>query len=180
VRASKRELRLSLRLTARPLRGTRLNTYLDSIGPVWSSIHEALNPTGPSSTAIERRGAVQKLMQYTRRLSIQNEGGSHVAGSCERACDSSFLWTCLRGECSKFDLTLRGYVAGAPAPFSNEGNRGRIGSPVSLARFVLGKSTDNPKARAGQGDSTWPQVPIESAGLLACPTQTGVLGAHET
>ena len=27
--------------------------------------------------------------------------------------------------------------------------------------------------------STWPQVPIESAGLLACPTQTGVLEAQE-
>jgi hypothetical protein len=95
------------------VKGIRLNTYLDSIGPVWSSIHEALNPTGPSSAAVERRGAVQKLMQYTRRLSIQNEGGSGFTGPAEagRVRQSSFLWTCLRGECSKINLTLRGYVA---------------------------------------------------------------------
>jgi hypothetical protein len=70
---------------------------------VWSSIHEALNPTGPSSAAIERRSAIQKLIQYTRRLSIQNEGGCRFTGSTEagRVRESSFLWTCLRGECSK-------------------------------------------------------------------------------
>jgi hypothetical protein len=66
---------------------------------VWSSIPEALNPTGPSSAAIKRRSAIQKLMQYTRRLSIQIEGGYRFTGPAEagRVCDSSFLWTCLRG-----------------------------------------------------------------------------------
>jgi len=29
------------------------------------------------------------------------------------------------------------------------------------------------------GGSAWPQVPIESAGLLVGPTQTGVLEAQE-
>jgi len=62
------------------------------------------------------RGAIQKLTQYTHRLSIQNEGGSRFTGPAEaaRVCDSSFLWTCLRGECSKIDPSLRGYVADLP------------------------------------------------------------------
>ncbi len=38
-----------------------------------------LNPRRPSSAAIQRRGAVQKQRQYTLRLSIQYEGGYHVA-----------------------------------------------------------------------------------------------------
>ena len=66
-RPSERELRLSFPFSRSDslgpclgLKGVRLNTYSDSIGPVWSTFPSALNPTGPSSAAIQRRGAVQK------------------------------------------------------------------------------------------------------------------------
>jgi len=81
--------------------GVRLNTYSDSIGPVWSPMPQALNPTGPSSAAIQRRGTVQKHRQSTQRLSIQIEGGCRLTGRCRRACDSSFLWTCHWAGCSQ-------------------------------------------------------------------------------
>src|SRR5207244_8867351 len=70
--------------------GVRLNTDSDSIGPVWSPMPQALNPTGPSSAAIQRRGTVQKHSQSTQRLSIQIEGGSRLTGRCRRACDPVF------------------------------------------------------------------------------------------
>jgi hypothetical protein len=69
-----------------------------------------LNPRLPSSAPIQRRGAVQKLQQYTLRLSIQYEGGCHFAAGEPGACGSSFLWTCQRGGCSKIIGALLGYV----------------------------------------------------------------------
>lgn len=36
------------------------NAYLDSIGPAWSSVHEALNPTGPSSPLFPLSGAPRR------------------------------------------------------------------------------------------------------------------------
>ncbi len=48
-------------------------------------------------------------MQYTHRLSIQYEGGYHVAAGEPGACGSSFCWTCLGGGCSKIDDALLGY-----------------------------------------------------------------------
>src|SRR6266403_480485 len=81
--------------------GVRLSTYSDSIGPVWSLNLQTLNPTGPSSAAIQRRGAVQKHTQSTHWISIQNEGGSRITGRWRRACDSSSLGTCHWGGCSK-------------------------------------------------------------------------------
>src|SRR4051794_7651094 len=105
---------------------------------------------------------------------------SLVPPEAGRVRESSFLWTCLRGECSKINRTLRGYVVPVfRLPFRTK-ETGAQSAVLSPSPDSLGKSTDNPNAGTGQGHSTWPQVPIESAGLLACPTQTGVLGAHET
>ena len=68
-----------------------------------------LNPRRPSSATIQRRSAVQKLMQYTLRLSIQYEGGYHLVADEPGACGSSFCWTCQRGGCSKINSALLGY-----------------------------------------------------------------------
>lgn len=57
---------------------------------------------------------------------------------------------------------------------------GRKASSISLARFLVGQSILTTSRHGSQmGGSAWPQVPIESAGLLAGPTQTGVLEAQE-
>jgi len=68
---------------------------------VWSSVLETLNLTGPSSTAIQRRGAVQKHTQSTHWLSIQIEDGSRLTARCRGVCDSSSVRTCHWGGCSK-------------------------------------------------------------------------------
>src|SRR5438552_18327587 len=81
--------------------GVRLNTYSDSIGPVCSPSRGTLNHTGPSSAAIQRRGAVQKHMQSSQGLSIQIEDGSRLTGRCRRVDDSSSVRTCRWGGCSK-------------------------------------------------------------------------------
>ena len=107
--SSKRELRLSFQFSSIELspesgaigKGVRLNTYLDSIGPVWSLASKPSTPRGlpaPRSNALTRS---RNSPQCTQRLSIQNEGGSRITGRCRRVCDSSFLWTCHWGGCSK-------------------------------------------------------------------------------
>jgi hypothetical protein len=68
-----------------------------------------LNHTGPSSAAIQRRGAVQKHTQSTQRLSIQIEVGSRLTGPCRRVGESSSVRTCRWGGCSK---SFRGYWLG--------------------------------------------------------------------
>ena len=120
--SSERELRLNFVSCSLGLRpgskspgsGVRLNTYSDSIGPVWSRIHETLNPTGPSSAAIPAQAGPQhgsgNSQQYTQRLSIQIEGGFRVTGRCRQVRESSFLRTCHWGGCSKMVLTFRGYA----------------------------------------------------------------------
>src|SRR5262245_7838981 len=65
---------------------------------------------------------------------------------------------------------------------SNEGNRGPIGQSC-LPRSFSCRQAHGQCGRKGQAfalteSSRWPQVPIEAAGLLACPTQSAVLGAQ--
>ena len=141
--SSKRELRLGFQFSSSDAMGVRLNTYLDSIGPVWSRSFEPSTPRGlpaPRSNAAARS---RNTPQYTQRLSIQSEGGSRFTGRCRRVCESSFLRTCLWGGCSKI---IRSEVMWAtqdsnaapvpcPPPFSNEGNRRPKASPASLARL---------------------------------------------
>ena len=84
---------------------------MDSIGLAGVVAFEPSNSRRPSSAAIERRSAVQKQIQYTRRLSIQGEGGCHFTARYQGVCGSSFLWTCLRGGCSQIiSIALLGYV----------------------------------------------------------------------
>src|SRR5580765_7195891 len=80
-------------------------------------------------------------MQYTHRLSIQNEGGCRFTGPAEaaRVCDSSFLWTCLRGECSKINPTLRGYVADLPLRRQNQPIGQNSTSAVGLQRVLMAR-----------------------------------------
>ena len=61
--------------------------------------------------------------------------------------------------------------------FSNEGDKeanGRSGLPRS---FFGGKSINSQNAPVGQ--CAWSPVPANTAGLLACPTQSGVLEAQD-
>ena len=120
--------------------GVRLNTYSDSIGPVCSPSLGTLNHTGPSSAAIQRRGAVQKHTQSTQGLSIQFEDGSRLTARCQGVDESSSVRTCPWGGCSKVVRRLskganRLCPVGCPL-FANEGNR-RAGGPSRLPRSVL-------------------------------------------
>src|SRR3974390_2184394 len=122
-------------------------------------------------------------MRYTHGLSIQNEGGSHFASPCERACDSSFLWTCRWGGCSeKLKHSEAMSVSVAlwrlfSSLLSNEGDEQANGRSRLPRPFFGGKSINSQNAPAGQ--CAWSPVPAKSAGLLACPTQSGVLEAQE-
>ena len=139
----------------------------------------------PQSNAAARS---RNSQQYTQRLSIQIEGGSRITGRFRRMCDSSFLWTCHWGGCSKI---VRGYVyltssccrwsrvLSFPPNFrtkETEGTRPVLSPPP----VFVGRSILTTTRHGSQMDgSAWRQVPIESAGLLAGPTQTGVLEAQE-
>jgi hypothetical protein len=106
--------------------GVRLNTYWDSIGPVCSPSLRTLNHTGPSSAAIQRRGAVQKHTQSTQGLSIQIEDGSRLTARGRGVDDSSSVRTCLWGGCSKVvpRLLVGAHRRCFHCPlFGNEGNR---------------------------------------------------------
>jgi hypothetical protein len=120
--SSKRELRLGFQFSSSDAMGVRLNTYLDSIGPVWS---RSLKPSTPRGLPAPRSNAAARsrnTQQYTQRLSIQSEGGSRFAGPAEagRTCESSFLWTCHWGGCSKIFRSFRGYVSSLDPNLSSE------------------------------------------------------------
>ena len=128
-------------------------------------------------------------MQYTRRLSIRIECGCHFTACWQGVSGSSFFVDLPVGRMlQNVFKTFRGYVVGPSrrcqtivlgSPFRTKETGGQVASPVSLARFV-GQSIHSPsRHRSQMGGSAWPQVPIEAAGLLAGPTQTGVLEAHE-
>ena len=129
-----------------------------------------MKPSTPRGLPAPRSNAAARsrnTRQYTQRLSIQNEGGFRFTGRCRRVRESSFLWTCHWGGCSKMVLTFRGYVISQSLclpgshPFSNEGNR-RANRQSCLPRsFSVGKSMDKPEAQCCQC-STWPQVPINA------------------
>lgn len=122
--------------------------------------------------------------QYTQRLSIQIEGGFRVTGRCRQVRESSFLRTCHWGGCSKMVLTFRGYAIGQSLclpcfdPFFERRKQEGQRQSCLPRSFSVGKSRDKQKTQCCQC-STWPPVPIDSAGLLACPTQRAVLGAQE-
>src|SRR5215470_3336235 len=65
-----------------------------------------------------------------------------------------------------------------PYSISNEGNRRAQGQFCLPRPFFLGESIHSARDSRSQLGSTWPQVPIETAGLLAGPTQSGVLEAQ--
>ena len=74
-----------------------------------------MKPSTPRGLPAPRSNAAARsrnTQQYTQRLSIQNEGGFRFTGRCRRVRESSFLWTCHWGGCSKMVLTFRGYVIG--------------------------------------------------------------------
>ena len=140
-----------------------------------------LNHTGPSSAAIQRRGAVQKHTQSTQGLSIQIEDGSRLTAPRRGVDDSSSVRTCLWGGCSKFVPRL--YCkpidpARLAALFANEGNR-RVGGPSRLPRSVfVGKGSDTPTQQCSQRlRGTWPQLPINATDCSPGPTQRGGAGA---
>ena len=131
-----------------------------------------MKPSTPRGLPAPRSNAAARSRnsrQYTQRLSIQIEGGSRFAGPAEagRTCESSFLWTCHWGGCSKIFMTFQGYVIArafvlrALTSFSNEGNRRANGQSCLPRWFSVGKSMDKPEAQCCQG-STWPQVPINA------------------
>jgi len=148
---------------------------------------QALNPTGPSSAAIQRRGTVQKHRQSTQRLSIQIEGGCRLTGRCRRACDSSFLWTCHWGGCSE---SIRSEVMSAAnactvvaghllTPFWTK-ETGGVKPILSPSLVSVGKGIDTAGGRHSQGAaSTWPQLPIEAPDCWLCPTQIVALQRQE-
>ena len=122
----------------------RLNTYLDSIGPVWSSVRQTLNPTGPSSARIPAqrdhwRGPETHLSQ-PRGYPFKRKDGCPDASR-----GSSFWWTWPWGGCSEKYHTFRGYVGSHKAPAGcallyferEETGVAMRASPVSLVRFVL-------------------------------------------
>src|SRR6266576_1761074 len=77
-----------------------------------------MKPSTPRGLPAPRSNAAvrsRNTQQYTQRLSIQNEGGFRFTGRCRRMRESSFLWTCHWGGCSKMVLTFRGYVSGLSA-----------------------------------------------------------------
>ena len=120
-----------------------------------------LNHTGPSSAAIQRRGAVQKHTQSTQGLSIQIEDGSRLTARRRGVDDSSSVRTCLWGGCSKVVPRLCCKPidpARLAALFANEGNR-RAGDPSRLPRSVfVGKGSDTPTQQCSQRlRGTWPQ-----------------------
>ena len=99
LRPRERELRLSFQLGSSDLEapwiwttwGIRLNAYLDSIGTAGVVCLKTFNPRQPSSATIQRRSAIQKLKQYTHRLSIRIEGGCHFRACCQGLGGSSFF-----------------------------------------------------------------------------------------
>ena len=117
----------------------------------------------PGGTAVRSRNS----QQYTQRLSIQNEGGFRFTGRCRRVRESSFLWTCRWGGCSKMVLTFEVMFIGqslclpCSPPFSNEGNRRANRQSGLPGSFSVGKSRDKPQTQCCQC-STWPQLPIKT------------------
>jgi len=162
--SSERELRLSFLLCSLDSYptlslgiGVRLNTYSDSIGP--PSFPQRANLERSSSAAIQRRDAVQKHTQSTHWLSIQIEGGCRITGRWRPACDSSFLWTCHWGGCSK---NIRSEVMSAAnactvgartASFFRTKETGGIVPVLSPSLVSVGKGIDT----AGKRVVNWPQ-----------------------
>ena len=144
------------------------------------SFPKTLNPTGPSSTAIQRRGAIQKQQQYTQRLSIQNEGGCRLTARHRAVCNSSYLRTCHWGGCSKINvprLCWRPSVAmpAGPSLFERRKQEGTWPVLVSLARFCRSEHSLRRRTPQSIGQGTWPQLPINAPDCWLDPTQTGAL-----
>ena len=122
--------------------GVRLNTYLDSIGPVWSAHLLALDSTGPSSAVIERRGTVQKLTAvhpetiHSKRRRLPSHGPLPRSGRLQL-----FVDLLLGRMLQNHSMTFRGYVEAKDVvdlclsllPFLNEGNR-RVRNQSRLPR----------------------------------------------
>jgi len=153
-----------------------------------------MKPSTPRGLPVPRSNAAARSRnspQCTQRLSIQNEGGCRLTARC-RGVDGASCWrTCHWGGCSKIIATFRGYVGGqwrrgawltCSLPLiANEGNRRAWGPVPSPPSGSVGQSMGSaglPRCQSATG--TWPQLPIESAGLLACPTQGVVLEAQQT
>ena len=160
--------------------GVRLNTYSDSIGPVCSPSRGTLNHTGPSSAAIQRRGAVQKHTQSTQGLSIQIEDGSRLTARCREVDDSSSVRTCLWGGCSKVVPRL---LVGSSTVLRwlrpLLGTKETAGSgPLCLPRpFSVVRAWVRQQSPAVNGPGTWPQLPINAPDCWLGPTQSGGAGA---
>lgn len=124
-----------------------------------SSTPQLLNLTRLSSSMIQRQRTVQKLFSVNPRAIHSNE--RRLSRSSR---DSSFLWTCRWGGCSKF--FLRSEVMSSPA---GKTSRGRLRAR-KLAAPAVGPC-GRPIADSGRSHSSAP-------GVLACPTQTGGVEHH--
>ena len=128
----------------------------------------------PRSDAVARS---RNMRQYTQRLSIQREGGCRIAGRCRRACDSSFFADLPLGRMLRNHFYGSEVRRSVSAPFGTK-ETGADLAVLSPSSGFGGKGTDTPAAGFGQSPGAWPPVPINSAGLLVCPTRSGVLGAQ--
>src|SRR5689334_17222579 len=70
-----------------------------------------------------------------------------------------------------------GVLADMSSPLLNEGDKAANGCSRLPRPFFVGKNINSQNAPAGQ--CAWSPVPANWAGLLACPTQSGVLEAQE-
>src|SRR6266487_1547247 len=121
-------------------------------------------PAPRSNAAVRSRNS----QQYTQRLSIQNEGGFRFHWPLPAGARIQFFVDLSLGRMLRnlYDVPR---LCPRPEPLSSvlsplfrtKETGGPIASPVSLARFCVGKSRDKPQAQCCQG-STWPQFPINA------------------
>ena len=130
--------------------GVRLNTYSDSIGPVWSPIPHALNPTGPSSAAIQRPPSRQH--RFGGRAAARSRNTSSKPRGYPFKLKAALASPLVAGEWAI--PVLCGPATGADAPKSF---RGDGGEPIVSQR--------RPQRATGRLTA----APNQCAGLLAGP-----------